>query len=37
MSRTTFRNAHGLPNSKQVTTARDMARLGIALREHFPR
>jgi hypothetical protein len=35
MSRTTFRNAHGLPNSKQVTTARDMARLGIALREHF--
>lgn len=37
MSKTTFRNAHGLPNSKQVTTARDMARLGIALREHFPR
>ncbi|MCY0146697.1 D-alanyl-D-alanine carboxypeptidase [Hoeflea sp. G2-23] len=37
MSRTTFRNAHGLPNSKQVTTARDMAKLGIALREHFPR
>lgn len=37
MSRTTFRNAHGLPNSAQVTTARDMARLGLALREHFPR
>ncbi|MCY0094818.1 D-alanyl-D-alanine carboxypeptidase [Hoeflea ulvae] len=37
MSKTTFRNAHGLPDSKQVTTARDMARLGIALREHFPR
>lgn len=37
MSKTTFRNAHGLPNSKQTTTARDMARLGIALREHFPR
>ncbi|WP_339757581.1 D-alanyl-D-alanine carboxypeptidase [uncultured Hoeflea sp.] len=37
MSRTTFRNAHGLPNSKQTTTARDMATLGIALREHFPR
>lgn len=37
MSRTTFRNAHGLPNGKQVTTARDMARLGLALREHFPR
>ena len=37
MSKTTFRNAHGLPNSKQTTTARDMARLGIALREHYPR
>ena len=37
MSRTTFRNAHGLPNSGQVSTARDMAKLGIALREHFPR
>src|SRR5690606_39170970 len=37
MSRTTFRNAHGLPNANQTTTARDMATLGIALREHFPR
>lgn len=37
MSSTTFRNAHGLPNKRQVTTARDMARLGIALREHYPR
>lgn len=37
MKRTTFRNAHGLPNAKQKTTARDMARLGIALREHFPK
>lgn len=37
MSRTTFKNASGLPNSAQVTTARDMARLGIALQEHFPR
>ncbi|MCR9123780.1 MAG: D-alanyl-D-alanine carboxypeptidase [Phyllobacteriaceae bacterium] len=37
MSSTTFRNASGLPNSRQVTTARDMARLGIALQEHFPR
>ncbi|MCP1199314.1 D-alanyl-D-alanine carboxypeptidase [Notoacmeibacter sp. MSK16QG-6] len=36
MSKTVFRNPHGLPDSKQVTTARDMARLGIALREHFP-
>lgn len=36
MRSTTFKNAHGLPNSKQVTTARDMARLGLALREHYP-
>jgi D-alanyl-D-alanine carboxypeptidase len=36
MSKTTFRNAHGLPNSRQKTTAHDMARLGLALREHFP-
>ncbi|MEX3009137.1 D-alanyl-D-alanine carboxypeptidase [Hoeflea sp. TYP-13] len=36
MKKTTFRNAHGLPNSRQKTTARDMSRLGIALREHFP-
>ncbi|MCP4317155.1 MAG: D-alanyl-D-alanine carboxypeptidase [Hyphomicrobiales bacterium] len=37
MKRTTFHNAHGLPNAKQKTTARDMARLGLALREHFPK
>lgn len=36
MRGTTFRNAHGLPHSGQRTTARDMATLGIALREHFP-
>ena len=36
MKSTNFRNAHGLPDSRQTTTARDMARLGIALREHFP-
>lgn len=36
MNSTRFENASGLPNSKQVTTARDMAKLGIALREHFP-
>jgi D-alanyl-D-alanine carboxypeptidase len=36
MSKTTFRNAHGLPNSAQVTTARDMATLGRALQDHFP-
>lgn len=37
MKSTTFKNAHGLPNSRQVTTARDMARLGLALREHYPK
>lgn len=36
MARTTFRNASGLPDSRQITTARDMATLGIALQEHFP-
>jgi len=36
MTRTTFRNANGLPEPEQMTTARDMATLGIALREHFP-
>ena len=36
MSRSTFQNASGLPDSEQVTTARDMAILGIALAEHFP-
>lgn len=36
MSKTVFKNASGLPNAQQVTTARDMARLGIALREHYP-
>lgn len=36
MSKTTFRNPHGLPNSKQRTTARDMARLGRAIQERFP-
>lgn len=36
MRSTTFQNASGLPNSRQVTSARDMATLGLALREHFP-
>jgi D-alanyl-D-alanine carboxypeptidase len=36
MTGTIFRNAHGLPNPAQHTTARDMATLGIALHEHFP-
>ena len=37
MSSTTFRNASGLPDGAQKTTARDMATLGIALREHYPK
>jgi D-alanyl-D-alanine carboxypeptidase len=36
MSRTTFVNASGLPDNAQITTARDMATLGRALREHYP-
>ncbi len=37
MSKTTFQNPHGLPNSAQRTTARDMATLGRAIQEHFPK
>ena len=37
MMRTTFRNASGLPNRSQKTTAADMAKLGLALRQHFPK
>lgn len=36
MSGTVFRNASGLPDDVQRTTARDMALLGIALRNRFP-
>ena len=36
MRGTVFRNASGLPDSGQVTTARDMAVLGLALRQRFP-
>ncbi len=36
MSRTVFRNASGLPHSSQYSTARDMARLGMAVRRDFP-
>ncbi|MCX5515247.1 hypothetical protein C3941_12880 [Kaistia algarum] len=36
MSRTTFRNASGLPNPNQWTTARDMATLGRALQARYP-
>lgn len=37
MKSTTFRNASGLPDPAQKTTARDMAILGMSLRAHFPR
>ncbi len=37
MSRTTYRNASGLPDKGQVTTVRDQAKLGIAIYEHFPK
>ena len=37
MSNTTYRNASGLPDSAQVTTARDQATLGRAIQERFPR
>ncbi|ARY43709.1 D-alanyl-D-alanine carboxypeptidase family protein [Brucella melitensis] len=37
MRNTTFRNASGLPNMAQHSSARDMAILGMALRRHFPR
>jgi D-alanyl-D-alanine carboxypeptidase len=36
MSRTVFRNASGLPDPEQVTTARDMATLAMRLAHDFP-
>jgi len=36
MTATVFRNASGLPDPGQTTTARDMALLGTALRQRFP-
>ncbi len=36
MTGTTFQNASGLPDAGQRTTARDMALLGMALRQRFP-
>jgi D-alanyl-D-alanine carboxypeptidase len=36
MKRTTYRNASGLPDSRQVTTVRDQAVLGIAIYQHYP-
>ena len=37
MTRTTFRNASGLPNRGQLSTARDMATLSIAIRKNHPK
>jgi D-alanyl-D-alanine carboxypeptidase len=37
MSRTHFANASGLPDASQVTTAHDLAILGRAVQERFPR
>ncbi|TRL30925.1 D-alanyl-D-alanine carboxypeptidase family protein [Rhizobium straminoryzae] len=37
MTKTTFRTATGLTADGQFTTARDMAVLGLALMQHFPR
>ncbi|MGL4397434.1 MAG: serine hydrolase [Hyphomicrobium sp.] len=36
MSKTNFENPSGLPDPDQVTTARDMITLGLALQDHFP-
>ena len=37
MSRTVYRNASGLPDDAQVTTARDQSILGRAIQDRFPR
>ncbi|MBP1532501.1 MAG: D-alanyl-D-alanine carboxypeptidase, partial [Alphaproteobacteria bacterium] len=37
MKHTTFKNASGLPNSQQKTTARDMSVLAMAVYHHFPK
>jgi D-alanyl-D-alanine carboxypeptidase len=36
MMSTTFRNPNGLPNPGQVSTARDLATLGLAIQTRFP-
>ncbi len=36
MTRTNFKNASGLPNRGQLSTARDMAVLGMAIRKNHP-
>lgn len=37
MRNTLFRNASGLPNDEQVTTARDLATLGRVIQDRFPK
>ena len=37
MSKTVYRNASGLPNAEQISTARDQAILGRAIQDRFPR
>jgi D-alanyl-D-alanine carboxypeptidase len=36
MTRTFFRNASGLPDPEQISTARDLVMLGRSIQEHFP-
>jgi D-alanyl-D-alanine carboxypeptidase len=36
MTQTTYRNASGLPDDQQITTARDQALLGRAIQDRFP-
>lgn len=36
MTKTSFRNASGLPNRRQKSTARDMATLGLRIQRDFP-
>lgn len=36
MNSTTFRNASGLPDDQQITTARDMLRLSVRVMQDFP-
>ncbi|WP_294541798.1 serine hydrolase [uncultured Rhodoblastus sp.] len=37
MTHTLYRNASGLPNDEQITTASDLALLGRAIQDRFPR
>lgn len=37
MKNTTFKNASGLPHDGQITTARDMVKLGLRIQDDFPK